>query len=1666
MAYNVKWYSYLSDIYADQRPGVFLVQILEEGFVGASVRIKSQANAARIQMSDVADPFEPIRSLKFTFQWMSQESTDFSIDEVYIDSDKKYQLRVSKQNIDLSLDVLYYGFLTPVNCEEPLLPKPYAVTLSGTCSLPFLKDEYYLDSTGSFVIGEQSLIKIIANCLTSTGLDLPIHTYVNLYEQMMSPSGDSALKLAKIDTDGLRGMKANEVLEGILRAFRAFIVQGNGAWIIKRLKDQKSVNGIVRKFDSNGDSAGTETVVQAATFGRTVVSEDIPNVRPMKQSVKKTIAMQNSIVTNTVSPGIPANRLENGLFAGAILGGVIPGWHNHIGSIPWSRSGANRPDDPYRVQFTRHIEIDPKKKKRAFNPYAYFDTGPIRMEMGAFNVPVDKRKEVKLVVGGGLKMHNALGFLMVVSLNEEEREFASYLDENGDWFYSKKEDKGIEIRSSQSKYEEGVKGYDELKIQEFEVTSKNVTNFIKEGDQAIVYVRVRIFPGVQGPLYIPDDVFLSVEDLFLIVTTDLVFEGEHKYQVDANFPIRNPNPAEYTTIIADKIDIDTPEQIREQNRVMTGYMTLLDGTLTKAWKAFPGGVEDPSDASYEPIQKKSLRETVRLICGRRDIIEGIFFGYGVRPDHSMFSPKNEDKFYTITGWQWNIREMEYTLTLSELNFDPLPDEDIYLYDDEEGRRGNRMYRGSSGISSGGSSPKSIEEIVLDDTPNVYFTVGVQEIKTVDLAALIESSHLPYELGAIPEHYTDWVSHVAIDRGEDGLGLTAIITAKPTAPSTDRVLIELIGQNGEDLMVVINLIALPVTKFTHTLINKTGGGNVVVGKLKAGSGYLKPDLWAIETSVDGFHEGYHQEYAGPGAAGSTASPYVVVDATYADDYIAPGSPVNSEVGTFNYEFSTWRFEGDPDNYGLAKLEAFKFLLFDAAYLNKVKFEIWVGGVKLGDINPNGSSAFNTEGQPFQIKIIVDGVLHDTATAILSLSGVNVKDHVYTQEPSVEDVTYDLYEVLPPAQPKGPYELTFTADQESANAYERLIAFTINEKKKTAEGGSLKLVSMIPGTSNYNEMGTLSLAGGSFVLPANGWNTLADAPIVAGTTRSHKLFQYRAGSLIVIDTSLYTGRPQSRTYSEDLDEGDYLIFGFDSSLDIDNIHKTPSTFRVEVTDELDGVVTNIYSADFSFGPAVDIEDVPIEEPGGVISDYKARDGMSEEVIDYIKHFDVNTDNETTEIDEDNNIIVKDEGITYVKFQLVPGKTVLGNPIGAEGPITSIDIIDVLEEADIDDLPSAQAIINYITQQLEDSITGTPGFITKFTDDHEIGDSIIREESGKIGIGIAPTQELTVSGDILATGQLQSSVGTGTAPLVVASTTLVTNLHADRLSKSVFAGTGLSGGGLLTDNVTVSLDTVFGDARYALRTRQILAGNGLTGGGPLSSDPTLTLGTPSTLDAGTSNSVSGTSHTHAITTANLVQGTNVDLSGSLTNRLIGSGNVTISVNDFPWSSITGKPTTIAGYGITDAYTESEVDSLLSGKEPVFTKGNLVQGTGVTLSGTLTNRLVGAGNITITLSATGVTGTGTKNRLAKWDVPGTGILDSRIYDEGTGNVEIFAGLTVSSIDSGIRFPRVTESQRRSIDSVASVVYQTDPGDGGVGLYYCVGGAWLRVTTDYIDIL
>lgn len=75
----------------------------------------------------------------------------------------------------------------------------------------------------------------------------------------------------------------------------------------------------------------------------------------------------------------------------------------------------------------------------------------------------------------------------------------------------------------------------------------------------------------------------------------------------------------------------------------------------------------------------------------------------------------------------------------------------------------------------------------------------------------------------------------------------------------------------------------------------------------------------------------------------------------------------------------------------------------------------------------------------------------------------------------------------------------------------------------------------------------------------------------------------------------------------------------------------------------------------------------------------------------------------------------------------------------------------------------------------------------------------------------------------------------------------------------------------------------------SRSIVAGDGLSGGGELNANRTITLGTPSTITASTSNSTTGTSHTHNLDVNSLpLLGYGQSWIDVTSQRALGPGNV----------------------------------------------------------------------------------------------------------------------------------------------------------------------------------
>ncbi|MDD2977909.1 hypothetical protein [Aquabacterium sp.] len=189
---------------------------------------------------------------------------------------------------------------------------------------------------------------------------------------------------------------------------------------------------------------------------------------------------------------------------------------------------------------------------------------------------------------------------------------------------------------------------------------------------------------------------------------------------------------------------------------------------------------------------------------------------------------------------------------------------------------------------------------------------------------------------------------------------------------------------------------------------------------------------------------------------------------------------------------------------------------------------------------------------------------------------------------------------------------------------------------------------------------------------------------------------------------------------------------------------------------------------------------------------------------------------------------------------------------------------------------------------------------------------------------------------------------------------------LATDVETSTGLDG----TRAVTPAGLKPLLDAKVDQAT-SLNAGAGLTGGGDLSGSRTVAMGVPSNITSASANTVSASTHTHALDATGVAAGAygggaaiptfTVDAKG----RMSQAGSVALT-----WGNVGGKPTTVAGSGLTDAmvtsWTITAGDGLTGGGNGIANR-TIALGAPSNITSVSANSVT-AGTHTHALDATGV--------------------------------------------------------------------------------------------------
>ncbi len=267
------------------------IEVHQEGYAGA-VTYREYANdevACEVTWGDNSSKRLPVVYGSQASIYFDSE-TDFEFHDFFSSNSRKNKILVYKNNVLFSAT-----FAEADTWEEPLVPAPYEVGITGYDGLGLLKEEDFLDSNKNYYTGQKTPLQIIAIILAKTGLDLPINTAVGI--RPIITTGDPLVKVLK-DVVTYQGMSCYEVLTMLLQGCRIFQRDGEW-WIISN--DKWTASSITcYHYTSAGVADGT---VNFSTEFAGFWYEDEPGLEfmpAMKQiTVKQEFGYKGNLIENS-----------------------------------------------------------------------------------------------------------------------------------------------------------------------------------------------------------------------------------------------------------------------------------------------------------------------------------------------------------------------------------------------------------------------------------------------------------------------------------------------------------------------------------------------------------------------------------------------------------------------------------------------------------------------------------------------------------------------------------------------------------------------------------------------------------------------------------------------------------------------------------------------------------------------------------------------------------------------------------------------------------------------------------------------------------------------------------------------------------------------------------------------------------------------------------------------------------------------------------------------------------------------------------------------------------------------------------------------------------------------------------------------------------------------
>jgi len=248
VAYSKRIYGQVAQTGTDYQLDVEIHQNL---YTGAASEVYLGSPAFKIRMGNSGDKYAIIKGEECEVNIAIMDGDNFSW--LYTNDDRKFLVIIKLQGV-----LKWSGFVLVDQYQEDYAEIGF-ISLIANDQIGMLDVRpYSFGNPAVSPMGYQKAIKIIANCLSKTGLSLNIRVASNLFETTMNmgdtddPFDQALYNQDRWINDDLTAESCKTVIEDILGA-QCRILQSDGVWWIQRVSELADASVDYREFDALGD---------------------------------------------------------------------------------------------------------------------------------------------------------------------------------------------------------------------------------------------------------------------------------------------------------------------------------------------------------------------------------------------------------------------------------------------------------------------------------------------------------------------------------------------------------------------------------------------------------------------------------------------------------------------------------------------------------------------------------------------------------------------------------------------------------------------------------------------------------------------------------------------------------------------------------------------------------------------------------------------------------------------------------------------------------------------------------------------------------------------------------------------------------------------------------------------------------------------------------------------------------------------------------------------------------------------------------------------------------------------------------------------------------------------------------------------------------------------